>query len=418
MATKAIVLAAGKGERMRSEIPKCMHEILGKPVLDYVLESVKEAGIEETIVVVGYKEEVIKKHFGNGYTFVTQNERKGTGHALLSCQDSLKGFNGNLIVISGDVPLISAGTLKRLSRAVEAFNSDCVLLTVCMNDPSGYGRIIRDESGVITKIQEEADAKVKELDIAEVNSGIYGFRAPAIFGYLSKVTPNNAKGEYYITSVVELMTSNGKKVDAIKLESPNESFGINTRRDLVMVTNIVRWHVLEHHMDNGVMIIDPSTTFIEQDVQIGQDTLINPYTVIRHGSKIGKGCKIGPFAHIRPGSVLSDECEIGNFVEVKNSKIGRNSRAKHLSYLGDALLGENVNIGAGTITANFDQGKKNQTIIEDGSATGCNTVLIAPVKLGKNSKTGAGAVVPKNKNVPDGDVVCGVPAKSIKGAKK
>lgn len=413
--TKVIVLAAGKGERMRSEIPKCMHEILGKSIINYVLDVIKEAGLKDVLIVTGYKEELVRERLDrNEYQFVTQKEQKGTGHALMSCKEALKGFKGNLLVLTGDAPLISADTVKRLARAIEVFDSDAILVTAAMDDPTGYGRIVRDNKGRIRKIQEEVDTSSKEKVIQEVNSGFYGFRAPEIFELLSKVKSNNEKGEYYITTIIDLLTSKGKKVDSLRLQDPRESYGVNTRHDLVICSNVIRWRILESHMENGVTVVDPSTTFIEQNVEIGQDTVINPYTVIRYNVRLGRGCKIGPFAHLRPGTTLEDYCEIGNFVEVKNSKIGRKSRAKHLSYLGDALLGQNVNIGAGTITANYDQGKKNKTVIEDGGSTGCNTVLIAPVKMGKNSKTGAGTIVPKNKNIPDNDVVVGVPAKSIK----
>ncbi|HYE98313.1 MAG TPA: bifunctional UDP-N-acetylglucosamine diphosphorylase/glucosamine-1-phosphate N-acetyltransferase GlmU, partial [Planctomycetota bacterium] len=286
-------------------------------------------------------------------------------------------------------------------------------LSACLDDPSGYGRVVREKgTGKFQRLVEDVDATAEEKAIAEVNSGCYVFDAASAFAALREVKPDNRKGELYLTDVLALLLSKGKAVDAVRSTNPAEIYGINSRRDLVAATNFLRWRILERHMDAGVTVVDPSTTFIEDDVEIGQDTVIQPFTVIRHGVRIGKGCEVGPFAQLRPGTVLDDGAEVGNFVEVKKSRLGPKSKAKHLAYLGDATLGANVNIGAGTITANYDGKNKHPTVLEDGVRTGSNTVLVAPVKLGKGALTGAGAVVVRAE-VPPGTVMVGVPAKPI-----
>lgn len=410
---KAIVLAAGRGERMKSEWPKVAHEILGTPVIRYVLRALGEAGIEDIYVVIGHGAEMVRKICGDRVTYVTQSEQRGTGHAVLQCREALKGYAGPLLVLNGDNPLISALTIRTITDALTRLKADAVLVTAVLEDPSGYGRVVRDETGRVTRIIEDADAKMEKM-INEVNAGGYCFRAPEIFETLSRIEPNNARGEYYLTDAVALLLQNGGRVEACRVSNPAEAFGVNRRRDLVMISNYLRWQVLERLMDNGVTIVDPSTTYIEPEAVIGPDTVIFPYVVIHNGVVIGRKCEIGPFAHLRAGTYLEDGVQIGNFVEVKNTRIGPNSRAKHLTYLGDAVLGRDVNIGAGTITANFDGKEKHRTVIQDGAQTGSNTVLVAPVTLGKNSKTGAGAVVTKNTKVADGDVVAGVPARSLK----
>lgn len=414
---KAVVLAAGRGERMKSDLPKVAHEILGTPVVKYVLKALREAGVEDICAVVGHGADTVKNICGDQVTYVTQSEQRGTGHAVLQCRDAFKGYAGPLLVLNGDNPLISALTIRTIADALTRLNADAVLVTAILDDPSGYGRVVRDETGKVTRIIEDADAKMEKM-INEVNAGAYCFRAPEIFETLSRIEPNNAKNEYYLTDAVALLLQSGKRVEACRVSNPAEAFGVNRRRDLVMISNYLRWQVLERHMDNGVTIVDPSTTYIEPEAVIGPDTVIFPYVVIRNGVVVGRKCEIGPFTHLRSGTYLEDGVQIGNFVEVKNSRIGSNSRAKHLTYLGDAVLGRNVNIGAGTITANFDGKQKHRTVIQDGAQTGSNTVLVAPVTLGKNSKTGAGSVVTKNTTVADDDVVVGVPARSLKKKQK
>jgi bifunctional UDP-N-acetylglucosamine pyrophosphorylase/glucosamine-1-phosphate N-acetyltransferase len=414
---KAVVLAAGKGVRMRSERAKVLHEILGRPVLQYVLRNLRDAGVEDIVVVVGHQAEKVKAA-APGCRFVEQKEQKGTGHALLQAEPELRGFTGDLFVLAGDAPLVGPKTLGRMLDEHRLNGRDATFLSACLDDPAGYGRVLRDRpGGKFLGFVEEIDATPEQRNIPESNSGEYVFKAPAILDALREIRPDNKKGELYLTDALRVLVSRGRVVDACRSANPPEIYGINSRRDLVAATNFIRWKVLEFHMDRGVTIVDPSTTFIEEDVTIGEDTVVQPFTVIRRDVSIGKGCEVGPFAQIRPGSVLEDGAEIGNFVEVKRSRIGPRSKAKHLSYLGDATLGADVNIGAGTITANYDGSKKHPTIVEDGVHTGSNTVLVAPIRVGKGATTGAGAVVVR-RDVPPGAVVVGVPARPIEKGRK
>ena len=409
---RAVVLAAGRGVRMKSEKAKVLHGLLGRPLIHHVLRSLRAAGVKDIVVVVGHQEDAVKKAAGDGVAFARQTEQKGTGHAVLSAEKSLKGFGGQVFVLAGDAPLITPDTLQAMADAHKAARAAATVLTCCIDDPSGYGRIARDDSGKFLGIVEDNDADEKQKMIQEVNSGAYVFEAKDLFRALREVTPNAKKGEIYLTDVLKVLMGHGRAVATHRAPDPAEVYGINSRRDLVAATNFLRWRILERHMDAGVTIVDPSTTFIEEDTTIGPDTVILPYTVIEHDVTIGKGCEVGPFSHLRPGAVLDDGAEVGNFVEVKKSRIGPHSKAKHLTYLGDATLGAGVNIGAGTITANYDGKNKHATVIGDGVHIGSNTVLVAPVKLGKNVTTGAGAVVLHD--VADGDTVVGVPARSLR----
>jgi bifunctional UDP-N-acetylglucosamine pyrophosphorylase/glucosamine-1-phosphate N-acetyltransferase len=409
---KAVVLAAGKGVRMKSERAKVLHEVLGRPVLDYVLENLRGAGIDDLVVVVGHQAEEVRK-MASGCRFVEQSEQKGTGHALLQAEGALKGFEGDLVVATGDAPLIGPKTLARLLDEHRLNGRAATFLSACLDDPTGYGRVVRDPATrKFLRFAEEADATPEERNLVEVNSGTYVFRAPEVFGALRELRPDNRKGELYLTDALSILLRKGGAVDACRSTNPDEIYGINSRRDLVAATNFLRWRILERHMDAGVTIVDPSTTFVEGDVEIGADTVIEPFTVIRSGVRIGRGCEVGPFCQLRSGTVLEDGAEVGNFVEVKKSRIGAHSKAKHLAYLGDATLGARVNIGAGTITANYDGRAKHATVVEDDVHVGSNTVLVAPVRLGKGSRTGAGAVVAKGE-VPAGATVVGVPARPL-----
>jgi bifunctional UDP-N-acetylglucosamine pyrophosphorylase/glucosamine-1-phosphate N-acetyltransferase len=406
------VLAAGKGVRMKSERPKVLHEILGRPVLDFVLRNLRLAGVQDIVVVVGHQADQVKAA-APGCRFAVQTVQKGTGHALLATEAAFKGFSGDVFVVAGDAPLIGPDTLRRLLEDHRTQEREATFLSACLDDPTGYGRVVRDKSsGKFLRFAEESDASPEEKNIPECNSGTYLFKCPGIFDALREVTPNNSKGELYLTDALGVLVGKGRPVDAVLSLIPTDIYGINSRRDLVAATNFIRWKILEYHMDNGVSVVDPSTTFIEEDVTIGQDTVIQPFSVIRRGVVIGKNCEVGPFTQLRAGTVMEDGAEVGNFVEVKKSRIGSHSKAKHLSYLGDATLGAHVNIGAGTITANYDGKTKHPTIIGDHSHTGSNTVLVAPVKLGRNVTTGAGAVVVRL-DVPDGTIVVGVPARPL-----
>lgn len=401
---------------MKSERPKVVQPILGWPMVRYVVRNLKQVGIRDIIAVVGYRKEEVMKVLGDDVRYVDQGEPRGTGHAVLACRKALEGYEGPLLVLNGDSPLVGPTNIRPLVGGLDRLTADAIMFTACIDDPSGYGRVVRGQDGRVERIVEDADAGM-EKTITEINSGAYSFRAPQIFDILSKITPKNAKNEYYLTDAISIILKNGGRVEAARANNPIEAYGVNTRRDQVVIQNYMRLQIIERHLDNGVAILDPSSVYIEDDVEIGPDTTIEPYTVIRRGVTIGSGCHVGPFAHLRTGTALADGAEVGNFVEVKNSKIGSKSKAKHLTYLGDASLGANVNIGAGTITANYDGRNKHSTVIEDGASTGSNTVLVAPVKLGKNSKTGAGAVVTSGSDVPSGVTVVGVPARAIRRKK-
>jgi bifunctional UDP-N-acetylglucosamine pyrophosphorylase/glucosamine-1-phosphate N-acetyltransferase len=412
---KAVVLAAGKGVRMKSDRAKVLHEILGLAVLEYVLANLRQAGVDDIVIVVGYQADEVKARVqGASCRFALQSEQKGTGHALAAAEEALRGFAGDLLVVPGDAPLVGTETLKRMVGEHRAAGRAATVLSACLDDPTGYGRILRDApGGKFIRIVEEKDASPDQRNIPESNSGAYVFKAPDVFVALRELTPDNRQAELYLTDVLGMWAGRRKAVDSCRSQNPTEIYGINSRRDLVAATNFLRWKILEGHMDGGVTVVDPSTTYIEGDVTIGTDTVIHPFSVIRRGVVIGSHCEVGPFTHLRPGTTLEDGSEIGNYVEVKKSRIGRHSKAKHLTYLGDATLGADVNIGAGTITANYDGVRKHATIIEDGAQTGSNTVLVAPVRLGRGAKTGAGAVVAKQ-DVPAGAVVVGVPARPLK----
>lgn len=413
---KAIVLAAGKGLRMKSDRAKVLHELLGRPLIQHVLRAVRSAGVKDVLAVVGHQEEAVRKAAGDGVAFARQAEQKGTGHAVLCAKASLKGFDGDLLVLAGDAPLITPETIAAMIVERRRSQAACTVLTSCIDDPRGYGRIVRDEEGRFLRIVEEAEASEREKDIQEVNSGAYVFHAPALWKALADVKPSAVKGEVYLTEALSVLLKQGRPITTQRASDPSEVYGINSRRDLVAGTNFLRWRVLERHLDSGVTIVDPSTTYIEDGAEIGPDTVVRPYSIIERDVTVGRGCDIGPFARLRPGTVLEDGAEVGNFVEVKKSRLGRHSKAKHLAYLGDATLGERVNIGAGTITANYDGKRKHPTVIGDDVRIGSNTVLVAPVTLGRGAVTGAGAVVLAGRDVPEGATVAGVPARTIREA--
>jgi bifunctional UDP-N-acetylglucosamine pyrophosphorylase/glucosamine-1-phosphate N-acetyltransferase len=413
--TAAIILAAGQGKRMRSPLPKVLHNVLGRPLLAYVLDTVQELSVDRVVVVVGHGREKVEAILPEGVTAVEQVEQRGTGDAVLAAREVLSDFDGNILVLCGDAPAITASTLDGLRQAHDYDNAAVSILSTCVNDPTGYGRMIRNREGKITGIVEQVDATPDQQLITEVNSGAYYFRSDALWGALEKITPENNSGEFYLTDTVRLLMDEGETIGSYRSPHPYEIQGVNTRADLVALSNIMRLEIVHHHLNNGVTIVDPTSTYIEADVTIGVDATIHPFTVIRSGVTVGAGCQVGPFAHLANGAVLEDGAEIGNYVEVKRSTVGAGSKAKHLAYLGDATLGRKVNIGAGTITANYDGTHKHKTLIHDNASTGSNSVLVAPVTLGARAKTGAGAVVTGGEIAED-DVVVGVPAKSLKAA--
>ena len=410
---QAVVLAAGKGTRMCSELPKVLHPVFGKPVLGYVLEALAGVGIKNPYVVVGYKADEVKS-FSKPYGAVPllQREQKGTGHAVMMAQAALKNAQGPVLIWPGDMPLVKPETLEKFLAAHKRSRAHVSVLSCAQEDPTGYGRIVRDE-GHFEAIREELDASPEERAIREVNTGIYLFDKKVLFGSLEKVGQGNQKGEYYLTDTIEILRREGYCVEAFPLASAEEGQGINSRKDLATVTKKINEREIAKHQEQGVTFMAPDQTFVAPGVKIGQGTTIYPWCFIKSGVEIGANCEIGPFAKLRRGTVIGDGSVIGSFVEVNRSRLGKKVTAKHLTYLGDAVIGDGANIGAGTITANFDGKKKQQTLIGKNVRVGSNTVFVAPVQIPEGVRTGAGAVVIPKIKIKKGDVVVGVPARPI-----
>lgn len=415
----AVLLAAGKGTRMRSERPKVLHELCGRPLLEYVLRAVREVGLETILPVIGFRAEEVQARFESGdLHWVFQQQRLGTGHALLMTESYLSEHPGQLLVINGDQPLLGSATLMEFIASHDPRRVGVSLLTARLEEPQGYGRVLRDGEGNFAGIVEEVDADEAQRALGEVNAGAYLFSSTRIFEYLKRVRRENRQGECYLTDTLAMYREEGLRVRLHLASDPTVAWGVNSRAELAKVAEEMRRRIVLLHLERGVSVVDPANTYLDWDVTIGQDTVIQPFTVIERGVKIGRHCVVGPFAHLRPGTVLEDGASIGNFVEVKNSTVGVRSKARHLSYLGDTTVGADVNIGAGTITANYDGVRKHRTTIADGASTGSNTVLVAPVQLGKGASTGAGSVVLSNRNVLDDQTVVGVPARPIARKKK
>lgn len=400
MSIKSVILAAGKGTRMKSETSKVLHEILGKPLLGYVLDNVKNI-TDENFVIVGHcAEEVtgfVNKNYPNSKT-ILQSPQLGTGHAVsMACPD-LENFDGQVIILCGDTPLIKEETLKKFIDYHNSKNSDLTVMSAIFENPANYGRIIRENDGTLKCIVEEKDATGEQKAVKEVNAGIYCLNWSKIKPAFSQLTSNNAQGEYYLTDIIEWGKKNSLNVNAYIMEDNREIFGINSRLNLAQAAKIMNDRKLNDLMINGVTIVDPASTWISEDTEIGTDTTIFPFTYIEGSNKIGKHCKIGPCAHLRGGVELEDYIKIGNFVEVKKSKISSHTNAGHLSYIGDSELGENVNIGAGTITANYDpiSKTKSKTILKDNVKIGSNSVLVAPVTVEEGANVGAGGIITKD----------------------
>ncbi len=449
MKIASVILAAGKGERMVSRLPKVLHRVMGMPMLFYPLKVLEELGVERRIVIVGHgKEEVCRFFEGERLEFVEQNEQLGTAHAMLMTEGLLKNWDGGMLVLSGDVPLIRVDTLRGLVNLHKSGGANLTILTTEMDEPAGYGRVIRDGDGDVIRIVEEADASSEEREVKEINAGIYCISSLPIFDVLRDIRPSKVKGEYYLTDMVEEVASRGYRVCAYKHHNPFEVMGVNTREALAQANRVMRRGILKRLMDSGVTFIDPENTFIDYGVSIGMDTIIYPNVHIEGKSRIGEGCVIeegckiidstlgngtkvrsstvvesstvgesaiiGPFARLRPGNNIGNNVRIGNFVEVKNSTMKDGTKANHLSYIGDAIIGKNVNIGAGTITCNYDGREKYQTIIEDGAFIGSDTQLVAPVRVGKGAYIGSGSTI--TKDVPPGALALSrVEQKNIEG---
>lgn len=413
-----IILAAGRSTRLKEDLPKVCQSILGRPMLSYVIEAVKNTGIKEVFVIIGYKRDLVRKILPERIDCIIQERPLGTADAVRRTEERLKEYKGDVLVVYGDHPFLRSQTLKELVSYHKRGLFDCTLLIACLEDPSGYGRVIRNGNNQITGILEESDCSREELKIKEVNSGVLCFKSKALFEGLKEIKINERKREFYLTDIIKILSKKGKKIGSLESESPEEEgLGVNKREELIKATELTREKKMSELISKGVRIISPETTFIDFNVLIGKDTTIYPFTVIERNVKIGKNCQIGPFCHIREGVVIRDNAQVGNFVEIVRSEIDKDCKIKHFSYLGDVRIGRNVNVGAGVVTANFNGKRKNITRIRDGAFIGSDTVFIAPVRVGKNAVTGAGAIVTKNQDIPDNAVVVGVPAKILKKVK-
>lgn len=429
MRLAAVILAAGKGTRMKSNLPKVLHPVCGRAMIEHVLLSVKKTGVHKTVMVVGYQSDLIAELVGDRVEIAYQPEQLGTAHALLQTHAALEEFAGDILVVCGDTPLIRSETLLGLFEEHNRKGNAATVLTAILPNPTGYGRVIRSTGGEVLKIVEQKDATLDELSIQEINTGIYCFNTQGLFDALASLRSDNAQGEFYLTDIVKLYNDQGKQVGAMSVEDSAEVMGINDRCQLAEAEKVLRYRILERMMKSGVTIIDPDSTFIDDTVHIGLDSIIYPSTIIEGkskidekcnigpfsrlvnsvlgckvtvqnsvitDSKIGDGCNIGPFAYIRPGCVLEREVKVGDFVELKNSRLGDGSKVPHLSYIGDAEVGRGANIGAGTITCNYNGEKKSRTRIGDYAFIGSNTNLVAPVEIGAGAATGAGSTITKD----------------------
>ena len=417
MRKAAIILAAGKGTRLRSELPKALQTICGQPMLGALIDRARQAGCEKIVVVAGFQNALIREYLktlnlGQKLVCVEQKEQLGSGHAVACGMKALRGWGGAVFVFYCDTPLILPSTVKALYQNFIQEKTDCSLLSVELEKPFGYGRILRGPSAEVVKIVEENDATADEKRIREINVGCYVFSADKLGAGLLKIQKNRAKGEYYLTDMIEILAAQGR-VGAVITGDTEEVLGVNTQKELSQVEEIAQARILDRWMEAGVRIRGPQTVTIDADVLIGQDTTVLPHTVLEQGSVIGRGCTVGPFARIRGASHIGSYVTVGNFVEIVRSTIGDHTQIKHLSYLGDAKVGARVNVGAGTITANYDGKNKHVTQIKEGASIGSGTILVAPVIVGRLAVTGAGSVVTKNKNVPDRGVVVGIPARVI-----
>ncbi|WP_409290926.1 bifunctional UDP-N-acetylglucosamine diphosphorylase/glucosamine-1-phosphate N-acetyltransferase GlmU [Peribacillus sp. SCS-37] len=422
----AVVLAAGQGTRMKSKLYKVLHPVCGKPMVEHVVDEIAKLKIEEIVTVTGHGAELVKSTLGARSTYVLQEKQLGTAHAVMQAEGLLADKEGTTLIVCGDTPLIKSETMEILLRQHEESGAKASVLTAFAENPAGYGRIIRNGEGLVEKIVEHKDALESERAVKEINTGTYCFDNQALFAALKKVTNDNSQGEYYLPDVISIIRKNNETVTAFQTEDFSESLGVNDRVALSQAEAIMRKRINEGHMQNGVTIIDPANTYIDSGVEIGSDTVIYPgtmlsgsttigedcvigpsteikdcavgnNTVIRqsaaHESSIGSDVNIGPFAHIRPQSDINDSVKIGNFVEIKKAVFGKGSKASHLSYIGDAEVGADVNIGCGSITVNYDGKNKFLTKIEDGVFIGCNSNLVAPVTIGEGAYVAAGSTI-------------------------
>jgi bifunctional UDP-N-acetylglucosamine pyrophosphorylase/glucosamine-1-phosphate N-acetyltransferase len=431
--TVAVILAAGKGTRMKSALPKVLHAVGGQSMLRHVMAAAEQAGAKRTLVVVGFGGDQVQAEIGAAAEYVVQAEQLGTGHAMMQVQPALAGYTGTVLLLCGDTPLLTGNTLQQLVAAHQQSGAAATVLTAMPADATGYGRILRDKSGQVLGIVEQKDATAEQKQIGEINTGIYCFEAPPLFAALAGLTCDNAQQEYYLTDVLAILSQAGQRVGAVEVADFQETLGINSRLQLAEAEAILRRRKLVELMDSGVTVMDPASTFVDASVSIGEDTVLYPFTWLEGKTTIGRNCRIGPnsriadsqlgdavtlhfsyaheckiadgvtvgpYVHLRPDSELATGVKVGNFVEVKNSRVGVGSKLPHLSYIGDADIGSGVNIGCGTITVNYDGKKKHRTVVGDTAFVGCNSNLVAPVSVGAGAYIAAGSTI--TKDVPDG----------------
>lgn len=430
--TYAVILAAGQGTRMKSKLYKVLHPVCGMPMVEHVTNNVGQLGVEKIVTIVGHGAEKVKEQLGSKSEYALQEQQLGTAHAVQQAAPLIEGLPGTTLVVCGDTPLIRPETMQDLLNHHTATAAKATILTAIADNPAGYGRILRGETGSVAKIVEQKDASVEEQQVKEINTGTYCFDNEALFEALKLVSNDNVQGEFYLPDVIEILQKQGEVVAAHATDSFDETLGVNDRVALSEAERTMRARIAEKHMRAGVSIIDPASTYISAQAKIGADTILQPNVMIEGDTLIGEDCiiysnshivssvigdrttirssvvldssigtdtTVGPFAHIRPETKLGNDVKIGNFVEVKKSELGNNSKVSHLSYIGDAEVGTNVNIGCGTITVNYDGKNKHLTKIEDDSFIGCNSNLIAPVTVGKGSYVAAGSTI--SKNVPN-----------------
>ncbi len=443
MECMGIILAAGEGTRMKSSLPKVMHRAAGAPLARWVLEAAKPVVSGKCVLVYGSGGDTVREYFGEEVIFALQNVRLGSGHAVMCAAERLEGKEGYVMILAGDMPLITTQTLENLKNTATGQNLDAAILSSIAPDPTGYGRIIRDEAGNVTKIVEEKDADAAQKKIQEVNSSVYCFKIPVLLDCLSRIKPVNAQGEYYLTDCIELISAAGGRVRAVVAPDADECAGVNNRVQLAAVSKILRQKILENLMMSGVTIVDPDNTYIDPEVKIGADSIVYPGvtlegkceigadvtlypgsrikdSVIGDGttvqnsvvleSRVGKKTTVGPYAYLRPHSDIGNNCRIGDFVETKNSQIKDGAKVSHLSYIGDGYIGENCNIGCGVVFVNYDGAKKYRTVVQRDVFVGCNANLVAPVEIGQGAYIAAGSTV--TEDVPE-DALCIARARQV-----
>ncbi|MGX7419951.1 bifunctional UDP-N-acetylglucosamine diphosphorylase/glucosamine-1-phosphate N-acetyltransferase GlmU [Carnobacterium gallinarum] len=431
----AIILAAGQGSRMKSKLYKVLHPVAGKPMVEHVVGQVEEAGSDRIVTIVGFGAEKVKEHLGTRSEYALQEEQLGTGHAVLQAEALLKDKEGITLVICGDTPLLTSETLNDLFDYHQEKGAKATILTAVAEDPTGYGRVLRDDLGIVTRIVEQKDATSEEARVQEINTGTYCFDNKMLFDALTKVGTANAQGEYYLPDVIEILKSEGQIVAAYRMKNLDEALGVNDRIALAEAGRTMRKRINRKHMQNGVTLIDPSNTYIDVDVQIGSDTVIEAGVLIKGQTIIGEDCfiganseisdsklgdrirvtssnveqsvmandsNIGPYSHLRPNSEIGERVHIGNFVEVKNATLAEDTKVGHLTYVGDADLGKNINVGCGTIFVNYDGKNKHRATVGDNVFVGCNANLIAPVTIESNSYIAAGSTI--TDDVPTGNL--------------